>query len=93
MKTKVRKDNKGLYFRTGGWLFRPQPTKYSYPAKNMVNGETIFTEGNEVNVRHIGGTPFGKITDGKTVELWHSHGMAMNNKGGMRKDTENIYTD
>lgn len=76
-KSKIRLDEHGLYFRAGGHVFRPVPARHSYPSLNVVNNNTLFVEGDEVQVGHVPQTPFGRVRNDKGMELWHSHGVYM----------------
>lgn len=66
-KTKVKKDTYGLYVRSGGYVARP------------LYSETIFSEGDEINTSHMGGSTHHKVTFGNRslkdgCEYWASTG-------------------
>ena len=73
-KTKVKKDEHGLYVRTGGYIFRPYCSEIGYNHVAIDDGNTDFIEGQEVNARHIGGSILGTIKIDDIKELWTSHG-------------------
>ncbi len=94
-KTKVRKDKHGLYFRAGGYVFRPVVTKHT---KSLgVNTKSKFAEGNAVKAKHIGGTPCGKVkkVDDDYSEVWASHGTYLHWDATAKKlvflDTETLF--
>lgn len=92
MNTKIRSDARGLFFRAGGYLFRPQEGKHAYPILKATKGSSIFSLGDKVKVRHRGGTPFGVVQSGDVVEYWHSHGTSIHDDGrGLIKDTAGIW--
>lgn len=57
--TLIRKDSHGLYVRTGGYVFRPNPNK-----------ATFLREGDRTKAHHISGTVRAKVAN----ETWFSHG-------------------
>ena len=73
-KTKVRKDKHSLYFRAGGYIFRPVVTKHT--KYHGITTSSQFQEGDSVKAKHIGGSSCGKIkrVDSEYFELWSSHG-------------------
>lgn len=66
-KTKIKTDSHGLYFRAGGYVFRP-------------DSETAFKDGQVVSARHVRCTRFGKAKAGKVEETWLSHGSYFDDK-------------
>lgn len=63
----VQNDEKGLYVRTGGYVFRPGATRsYSHAIRMDDAG---LMAGDRVKARHKGGTPLAKLTlmDGTTT--------------------------
>jgi hypothetical protein len=85
MRTKIKEDRHGLYFRTGGHLFRATPTRFSPGGipRRLEPQPNTFAVGEEVNVRHISQSTLGSIKslDGTREELWHSHGSYLNGSG------------
>ncbi len=74
---KLRNDDHGPYVISGGYTFRPQMARYSYPtiANNYGRGiETRIVNVTEVKARHLGGTPFCKVKADDIEEIWNSHG-------------------
>lgn len=66
----MKRDQHGLHFKAGGYVFRPVwPVGYDH-----VHRGTSLSEGDEVVVRHRGGTPLGSVRRGDTQEFWFSHG-------------------
>lgn len=59
-----------------------------------VHGITQFSEGEEVKLSHMRGTPFARLRGEDTptwkdrVELWHSHGSYYDSQGGMLKSEQ-----
>lgn len=81
-KTKVKKDEYGLYVRGDGYLFRPYQSRSNFDT--IDDGLTSFVEGQEVNIRHRPCTTTGTVKCGKNKELWSSHGMYSNWEGSNR---------
>jgi hypothetical protein len=71
-KTRVKQDSHGLYFRAGGYLFRPVPT--SDTEHYRVATTSQFAKGDPVKVSHIACTSMGRIKRDDHVELWSCHG-------------------
>lgn len=68
-KTKIRRDEHGLYARGAGYIWRPDyPVGYSH-----AHGPTVMLEGDEVGVSHSGG-PMASIKSATVRERWYSHG-------------------
>ena len=67
--TKVRRDDKGLYVRAGGYVFRPGPINGYGHAHDM--SDAGLAEGTQVKASHFAGTPTGRIrlADGRKL-LW-----------------------
>lgn len=63
----VQNDEKGLYVRTGGYIFRPGATRSYSHALRM--DDAGLMAGDRVKARHKGGTPLAKLTlmDGTTT--------------------------
>ncbi len=66
-KTKVKRDSHGLY---RWWFF--DLGKYSSGSCHTVS--TSFSEGDEVNAYHRGGTNLGTVKNDTARESWHGHG-------------------
>lgn len=78
---KINKDVHGLFIRTDGQVFRPQPTPHSYPTKYTTTGTTEFENGEDVRARHISQTPFAQIIGNGKLEWWHAHGCYISDAG------------
>lgn len=72
-KTKIRKDDHGLFVRAGGYLFRPYHS-FGVDPFAIDNGETNFEEGQDAKVHHISESMMAIITIDDKVERWESHG-------------------
>ena len=77
----VRKDESGLFVRTGGYVFRPGPINGYSHAFDM--DDAGLSEGDQVKAKHRGGSTLANITlsDG-TRRVWaedYEHNL---NKGG-----------
>lgn len=72
--TRVRKDSHGLYVRTGGYVFRPEPSAHTVGRSAH---PTKINEGDQVKARHISGTPWGRVGG----EIWHDHGSYIDDHG------------
>lgn len=73
--TKVKSDSHGLFVRTDGMVFRPQPARTSHPHPNACQGESIFVSGDVVSVNHITQSPLCSVSNSTGRQLWHSHGV------------------
>jgi hypothetical protein len=71
---KIKRDQYGLFVKTDGSIFRPEPAVSSYPVKGATAGASEFNEGDEVEARHMSCTPFARVETEEVTELWHSHG-------------------
>ena len=100
-KTKVKRDQHGLYFRTDGSVYRPVPTSRNralhvlYKDKPSQTGfkapdaaSAEFVEGEQVKVNHLAGTELASIKslDGKKAELWYDHGCYFDSDPPRRSD-------
>ena len=88
----VYQDKHGLYVRTGGYLFRPQPSAQSFgypllppPKDGTYTGN--LKKGDKVKARHIPQTPLGKV-DGLR---WFSHGCYINPKTQTYINSEELW--
>jgi len=78
-KTKVKRDEHGLYIRAAGYIWR-----YDFPlGRSHVHGQTptVFSEGDEVSVSHSGG-PLASIRSANAREHWFAHGSYLKRNGG-----------
>lgn len=65
----VRKDARGLFIRTGGYVFRPGAINGYQHAVRMDDGQ--LQDGDHVKASHVGGTPLAKLTLGDgSVTRW-----------------------
>lgn len=72
--TTIRADKHGLFFRTEGVLFRPQPSRNN-PRHRLGTGETSYQLNSKVRVKHVAHTSYGAIQGYRgRVEFWYAHG-------------------
>lgn len=70
----VRKDVRGLFIRTGGYVFRPGAINGYQHAYRMDDGQ--LKDGDRVNARHIGGTPLARLRlDDGRITRWAEEGV------------------
>lgn len=78
----VHEDIHGVFVKTGGYIFRPQPSyygrHYSHVVRNDAPPTTTPKVGEKVAARHIGGTPTGRVAG----TLWFSHGSYLSDATG-----------
>jgi hypothetical protein len=86
--TRIRRDEHGLYVRTDGQVFRPEPSRGSYPHGNNPLPST-FVENAAVHVEHLSGTPLCRVATHVRdySETWNSHGQYLQ-AGGLRKSRD-----
>jgi hypothetical protein len=72
-KTKIRRDTHGLYLRTDGRLYRPQPVPDS---GSVASGASYMREGETINASHPSGCCFAILRDRArdVKEFWYDHG-------------------
>lgn len=87
--SRIRQDAHSLYVRINGSVYRPVETPWSYTGMQGAasRGITQFSEGEEVKLSHMRGTPFARLRGEETptwkdcVELWHTHGSYYDQNG------------
>lgn len=90
--TRVRIDIHGLYLKTDGQIFRPQPTVHSVLGMDWKPSDPIliFHAGQHVNAKHVNQTPDAKVTNERGISTyWHSHGTYCS--VGKDKDSEECW--
>ena len=75
VKSKVREDVHGLYVRTDGHVYRPQPSRHSYPSPWAAKGSSKYKAGDEVLIEVA--SPYCKVKPREegAWEGWHDHGV------------------
>jgi hypothetical protein len=85
--SKVKTDEHGVYVVRNGGIYRPQPSKNTYPAPKAVGAgygpdrvNTTCVKAEDLIVAtHINQTPFVRIRkEGEKEEWWHYHGPTEN---------------
>jgi hypothetical protein len=89
--TKVHRDRHGQFVRTGGHLFRPEPTRWSYPTRLAAwRDGSAFIDGEYVHAHHISQTSMAHVRSGdkQREARWWSHGVYLKPGGGYRSSAE-----
>lgn len=91
--TQVRRDEHGQFVRADGQIFRPQPTRWSYPTRlTMRDSQPEFEDGTLVTARHISCTPMALVvgvpaSDGCFAHWW-AHGVYLQPGGKWKPSAE-----